>query len=291
MRKKGKTVLWIALFLIGLSLLLYPSISNWWNSMRQTRVISDYSRAVDELPEETYEELLLAARAYNDALPLKADRYEMTESEEAAYKKLLCVEGNGVMGYVEIPKINVSLPIYHTTREDILQFAAGHLPGTSLPIGGLGTHCVLSGHRGLPSAKLFTDLDKMQEGDIFYITVLKQRLTYEVDQILIVDPENMEALEIDPHAELLTLVTCTPYGVNTHRLLVRGHRIENHADAGAVYFTSEAIQIEPAVAAPFIAVPLLLLVLLVMAADSKSRAVSSRIKREARKENGHDKRG
>lgn len=289
MKKKGITVVWILLFLTGLSLLLYPSLSNRWNSLRHTRAIAAYSHAVRELSEEAYETMLLAAERYNDALPLQADRYAMTERETAEYMELLDVAG-GVMGYVEIPGIRVSMPIYHTAQADILQFAAGHIPGTSLPVGGTGTHCAVSGHRGLPSAKLFSDLDKLREGDIFYVSVLKTRLAYEVDQILTVDPEDMGALAIDPEADLFTLVTCTPYGVNTHRLLVRGHRIEGGETSGGVSLISEASRIEPAAAAVFIAVPLLLVLLIAAAAKSKRRANSAAALRKYRKDKGYDER-
>lgn len=286
MRKKGTTLLLVLTFLIGLSLLLYPSISNWWNSVHQTRVIMDYAHAVEELSNDQYDDLLTEAQAYNRQLLSKEDRYDESDAERKAYMQLLNVTGNGAMGYVEIPKIHITLPIYHTTETDVLQFAAGHLPGSSLPIGGIGTHSVLSGHRGLPSAKLFTDIDKLQVGDVFHIRVLKHTLTYEVDQILIVDPENLEALEIDPDADRLTLLTCTPYGVNTHRLLVRGHRVENEEDPTAAYFTSEAIQLEPVVVAPFVSIPLLLLLLIILIVGGKKRSDSVK---PTGKEHGYDK--
>ncbi|MBQ8974409.1 MAG: class C sortase [Oscillospiraceae bacterium] len=286
MKRKAITVLLIIIFLIGLSLLLYPTVSNRWNSARQTRAILDYSHAVEELSQENYEDLLNAAREYNMALASKSDRYDLSPNEQTQYMSLLNLDGTGAMGYVEIPKINVSMPIYHTTNTDVLQFAAGHIPGTSLPVGGEGTHCAVSGHRGLPSARLFTDLDKLQVGDVFTVNVLKNRLTYEVDRILIVEPENMEALEIEPGADLMTLVTCTPYGVNTHRLLVRGHRIDGTDENDAAYFASEAIQIEPVIVAPFVAIPFLALLLILMTAEGRKRSQSAKIKRNIRKEDG-----
>jgi sortase A len=169
-----------------------------------------------------------------------------------------------VIGSIEIPSINVSLAIYHGTSEAVLQTGVGHIPGSSLPVGGVGTHCVLSGHRGLPSARLFTDLDKLNVGDTFVLHVLDETLTYEVDQILIVEPDDVDALEIDPDKDLCTLVTCTPYGINTHRLLVRGHRVENEATASTVRVTADAIQIEPVQVAPALAVPILLVLLAVL---------------------------
>ena len=174
------------------------------------------------------------------------------------------MSGNGIIGYIEIPSIGCSLPIYHGTDEAVLQIAVGHIAGTSLPVGGQGTHCALSGHRGLPSAKLFTDLDKMVDGDIFVLRVLDETLTYAVDRILIVEPYEMDALEIEAGKDYCTLVTCTPYGINTHRLLVRGHRIENIAQAKIVRVTADAVQIEPLIVAPIVAIPLLLLLLILL---------------------------
>ena len=261
MKKRKTTLLLFLLLIIGLSLLLYPTVSDKWNSMHQSRAILDYSRAVTELSDDSCADIIAAANEYNASLPKKIDRYEQSEEEKEEYMSLLNVNGTGAMGYIRIPKINVTIPLYHTAENDVLQFAAGHIPGTSLPVGGKGTHCVISGHRGLPTARLFTDLDQLQEGDVFFISVLKETLSYEVDSILTVDPEDIEALAIDPENDYFTLVTCTPYGVNTHRLLVRGHRIENASDdeAKPVYFTSEAVLIDPAVAAPFAAIPFLIL--------------------------------
>ena len=174
---------------------------------------------------------------------------------------MLDISDNGIMGYIEIPSIKCSLPIYHGVDEAVLQIAVGHIEWTSLPVGGESTHCVLSGHRGLPSAKLFTNLDQLVVGDIFIMRVLDETLTYEVDQIRIVEPQDVEALKIVPGEDLCTLVTCTPYGVNTHRLLVRGHRVENQTDAAMIYVTADAMQIEPVLVAPIVATPMLLLLL------------------------------
>jgi len=206
--------------------------------------------------------MLNEAIAYNRTLLQKENRYHFSEEDEEEYNSILDVTGTGIMAYVEIPSISVSLPIYHSTNEDVLQTAIGHIEGTSLPVGGLGTHCAVSGHRGLPAAKLFTDLDQLKEGDTFLIQVLNRTLTYEVDQIRIVLPTEMQDLEIDPQEDYFTLITCTPYGINTHRLLVRGKRIENQAQEANV--TADAIQLEPVLVAPLVAAPILLLLLIIL---------------------------
>lgn len=261
--KKGSasTVILILAFLVGLSLLLYPTLSDYWNSLRQNRTISEYTQQVAELDNDRYEQVWAAAREYNRALTEKANRYRITEEERAEYESLLNVSGSGVIGYIEIPRIKCSLPVYHGTDEAVLQIAIGHIEGSSLPVGGTGTHCVLSGHRGLPSAKLFTDLDQLVVGDEFLLRILDEVLTYEVDQILVVEPQQVEALSIDPERDYCTLVTCTPYGINTHRLLVRGHRVETR-EKEAVRVGADAVQIRPVEVAPVIAAPILLLLLL-----------------------------
>ena len=215
------------LFLVGLGILLYPTISDRWNAYRQAQLISTYEEAVAELPQETHDEIWAAAHKYNAELWSKGNRYEFSDKERAEYEAQLDVAGNGIMGYIEIPSIKCSLPVYHGTEEDVLQIAVGHIEGTSLPVGGESTHCALSGHRGLPSAKLFTNLDQLKEGDTFLLKILGETLTYEVDQILTVLPEEMEALNLEEGEDYCTLVTCTPYGVNSHRRLVRGMRTEN----------------------------------------------------------------
>lgn len=265
MKKSGfSTIILILVFLVGLSLLLYPTVSDYWNSLHQSRAIAEYAEQVANLNDELYAKLLSDAQEYNEALPEKVDRYSMSDAERAEYSKLLDVSGSGVIGYIEIPLIGCSLPIYHGTSEAVLQIGVGHIEGTSLPVGGVGSHCVLSGHRGLPSARLFTDLDKLEIGDTFILRVLDETLTYEVDQILIVLPHEMEAIEIDPKEDYCTLVTCTPYGRNTHRLLVRGHRIDNQEEAKTVRVTADALQIEPVIVAPLVAVPMLLTLLVIM---------------------------
>ena len=216
------------------------------------------------LDQARYDALWEEAKAYNASLLGRSNAYLLSEAQRAQYDELLDVSGLGVMGYIEIPSIGCSLPVYHGTEESVLQIAVGHLDWTSLPVGGASTHCVLSGHRGLPSAKLFTNLDKLVEGDVFMLRVLDEVLTYEVDQILIVEPQEVAALQIVEGKDYCTLVTCTPYGVNTHRLLVRGHRIENIEEAKAVRITADAIQIEPLLVAPIVAIPMLLLLLILL---------------------------
>ena len=265
-KKKGKlTTLFLFLILLtGLSLLLYPSLSDYWNSFHQTQAIASYAQEVAHLDNNQYEQLWQAARAYNASLKERGSTYVLTEEQKAQYDSLLNLSGSGVMGYIEIPSINCSLPIYHGTEESVLQIAVGHLEWSSLPVGGTGTHCVLSGHRGLPSAKLFTNLDKLTEGDVFMLRILDEVLTYEVDQILIVEPQDTDALQIEEGKDYCTLVTCTPYGINTHRLLVRGHRIENIETARTVRVTADAVQIEPLLVAPIVAIPLLLVLLILL---------------------------
>ena len=261
-RNKMISILLLLVLLGGLSLLLYPLVSDYWNSFHQSRAIATYVEAVAELDDASYEEWREAAQAYNTALQEDQTRFQPNEEENSAYKQLLDVSGKGIMGYLEIPCINVSLPIYHGTDEEILQIAIGHIEGSSLPVGGTGTHCVISGHRGLPSAKLFTDLDQLTEGDLFTLRVLDETLTYEVDQIRIVEPEDVSLLSIEAGKDLCTLMTCTPYGINSHRLLVRGHRIENQEAVGSVRITADAIQLDPRLAAPILAAPVLLSLLL-----------------------------
>ena len=271
--KKGtlSTMILILVFFVGLSLLLYPTISDYWNSLHQSRAIAQYAEQVAEMDTRQYDQLLAAARSYNEALLKKADRYAMSDAERKEYESLLNISGNGIISYIEIPLISCSLPIYHGTNESVLQIAVGHIEGTSLPTGGAGTHSVLSGHRGLPSAKLFTDLDKLGMGDDFILRILDETLTYEVDQILIVEPYEMEALEIDPEMDYCTLVTCTPYGINTHRMLVRGHRVENQEAAQTVRVTADALQIEPVIVAPLVAAPMLLILLIILLIPRKSK--------------------
>ena len=264
MRKHLSTIVLLFILFIGLSLLLYPSASDYWNSFHQTRAIATYAENVANLDNNQYDQLWEDARAYNQALPFRSNPYYLSEEQKAQYESLLDVSGLGVMGYIEIPEIDVSLPIYHGTEESVLQVAVGHLDWTSLPVGGESTHCVLSGHRGLPSAKLFTNLDKLREGDTFLLRVLDEVLTYEVDQILIVEPQETAALRVVEGKDYCTLVTCTPYGINTHRLLVRGHRVDNAEQAKTIRVTADAVQIEPLLVAPIVAIPMLLILLVLL---------------------------
>lgn len=265
------TILLVLIFLAGLSLLLYPTVSDYWNSLHQSRAIASYSEQVADLDEEHYSHLWKDAQRYNETLLQRDNIYILNEEQRAAYDTLLDPSGTGVMGYIEIPAIACSLPIYHGADEAVLQVAVGHLDWTSLPTGGAGTHCVISGHRGLPSAKLFTNLDQLAVGDVFLLRVLNEVLTYEVDQILIVLPTETDALQVVPGEDYCTLVTCTPYGINSHRLLVRGHRIETEESAAIVHVVADAIQIAPTIVAPIVAIPILLLFLLVLFIRPKRR--------------------
>ena len=249
------------IFLLGLSLLLYPSFSDYWNSFHQSRAIAGYAEAVAKIDDVDYEKIWNDAVEYNRKLQEKGQTWILAEEEKEEYHSLLNVAGNGIMGYIEIPSIKVTLPIYHGVDEAVLQIAIGHIEGSSLPVGGESSHTVISGHRGLPSAKLFTNLDQLMEGDTFMIRILDETLTYEVDQIRIVEPEDLSNIVIEEGKDLCTLVTCTPYGVNSHRLLVRGHRIENLAVAN-IRVTADAMQIDPVLVAPIVAVPILIILLI-----------------------------
>lgn len=264
MKKHLPTIMLILVFLVGLSLLLYPTVSDYWNSLHQSRAIAAYAENVAELDNDAYDLLWAQAQAFNQEIRFRSNLFALSEEEQEQYEQALDVSGSGIMGYIEIPEINCSLPIYHGTDEAELQIAAGHIEWTSLPVGGESTHCVISGHRGLPSAKLFTNLDQLTVGDLFMLQVLDETLTYEVDQVLIVEPQEIDALTIQESEDLCTLVTCTPYGINTHRLLVRGHRIDNIEEARTVRVTADAIQIEPLLVAPVVAIPILLLLLILL---------------------------
>ena len=262
MKKHTSTILLVLVFIIGLSLLLYPVIADWWNSMHQSRAVASYVEQVASIDKDKYQALWEDAWEYNRDLSQRANLYALTDEQQAQYDYLLNVGGTGVMGYVEIPEIDVVLPIYHGTDTATLQIAVGHLEWTSLPVGGESTHSVVSGHRGLPSAKLFSDLDKLVVGDIFMFRVLDEILTYEIDQILIIEPHEVQHLKVEEGKDLCTLVTCTPYGINSHRLLVRGHRVANPEEAKIVRVTSDAMQIDPLIIAPILALPILLILLI-----------------------------
>lgn len=275
--KKLSTVLLIATFVAGLSLLLYPTVSNYWNTLHASRAVATYVDAVQNMGEDKRREMLQKAIDYNKSLTSDNQRLTISSARRREYESILDVDGNGMIGYIEIPNVNITLPVYHGTNDDVLQIAVGHLDWTSLPVGGTSTHCVLSGHRGLPSAKLFTNLDQVKEGDTFVIRVLDEVLTYEVDQIRIVEPAAVDDLMIENGKDYCTLVTCTPYGVNSHRLLVRGHRVENESES--IRVTSEAIQIEPLIVAPAIAIPTLIIIFVLLIASSNKKKKKQKLKK------------
>jgi len=253
----ASTLIIILILLVGLSLLLYPTFSDYWNQIHQSYAVANYREHVSNLNEEEYSRILDSAIEYNKELYARKNGFSLNESMRMDYNNQLSVDESGIMATIEIPCINVSLPVYHGTGEEVLQVAVGHLDWSSLPTGGKNTHCVVSGHRGLPSAKLFTNLDRLTIGDLFMFNVLNETLTYEVDQILIVDPHDTSALSIVKDMDYCTLVTCTPYGINSHRMLVRGHRVDN-LDTSTVHVSADALQIEPFIVAPVIAAPILL---------------------------------
>lgn len=258
---------WVNLILIlglvvGIGLLAYPSIANYWNSFHQTRAIMVYSENISGMDKEDYEKILNEAREYNEDLGRSGIKWTMSDEDKAIYNEKLKADDSGIMGFISIPKVHIKLPIYHGTDEAVLQVAIGHIEGTSLPVGGEGTHCIVSGHRGLPSARLFTDIDRLKEGDTWTITVLNEMLTYEVDTIRIVEPKDLSALKIEEGKDLCTLVTCTPYGVNTHRLLVMGHRVPN-AD-GTANVTADGIRIEPIYIAPVLGAAATIIIFIVL---------------------------
>ena len=277
MKKHLSTILLVGVFLLGLGILLYPSVSDYWNSMHQTRAISAYEDTLSGMTQKDYSEYFAQADAYNAALaslPTPLTGYEVLDTLEEVpkYRDVLDVNGMGIMGYIDIDEIGVELPIYHGTDPSVLNVAVGHLEGTSLPVGGVGTHCVLSAHRGLPSARLFTDLDRLKVGDTFTLTVLNRLLTYQVDQVLIVEPDQVEALAIDPNEDYCTLVTCTPYGINTHRLLVRGRRVENAEEKPVIYVPADMVRIDPLVVTPAVAAPMLLVLLIFLLIRYRKRS-------------------
>ncbi len=262
MFKKVTTIIMLSLFFIGLSVLLYPAISSYYNSKNQSRVVQSYENMVKNMTVEETDAIFEAADEYNRALaelefPLR-DYGRIT-----TYWDTLNLDGNGMIGYVSIPSIGVELPIYHSVSESILAFAAGHMEGTSFPVGGQSTHTVLSAHRGLPNSKLFTDLNKVREGDVFNVTILDRVFTYQVDQILTVKPEQTTEINIVPGEEYCTLLTCTPYGINTHRLLVRGRRVDTFTEK-QVYVSDEAYRIDTIIVTPVVALPIILVLIVIV---------------------------
>lgn len=282
MKKNRSTIILILIFLVGLSVMLYPTVSDYINQKNQSRAVASYSEEVENLSDVDYQAYFDAANDYNRRLAETPDAFYRPE-EVSGYTDTLDVSGTGIMGYITISKIGVELPIYHGTSDGVLQVAAGHLEGSSLPVGGAGTHAVISAHRGLPSAKLFTNLDELEVGDTFTITVLDRVLTYEVDQISIVLPTETDLLQPVEGKDYVTLMTCTPYGINTHRLLVRGKRIENAENQKHIRVTADALRIEPIIVAPALAVPMLLVLLVVMLAVPHLRK-----RKNQREENHHE---
>ncbi len=264
------TALLVLIMLTGIAVFLYPPFSSWWNDRTQTKIIEDYNKAVGVLDTSQKDEMLDRAHAYNTALASLADPMSQYEAL-TDYSSVLNIPGTGIIGYIDIPKIGVHLPVYHGTSPEVLNVAVGHLEGTSLPVGGKGSHAVISAHRGLPSAKLFSDLDQLTEDDQFSISVLDDIFTYEVDQINVVRPYETELLRPEPDKDLVTLMTCTPYGINTHRLLVRGHRIDTviseEEDEGdetvrRVRIPADAILVDQMISLPFVIVPLVIVLII-----------------------------
>ena len=272
-KKKGSlsTIILVAIFFVGLSVLLYPSISDFWNEKRQSQAIVNYDNIIENLTPEDYSNYFKKADEYNKKIQLMSSPFFGYKNIEDMYYDTLDINGNGMMGYITIDKIKVQLPIYHGTSDQVLNTAVGHVEGSCLPVGGESTHTVLSAHRGLPSAKLFTNLDKLEVGDIFTIRILDRIITYQVDQILIVLPDETQALYIENGKDLCTLVTCTPYGINTHRLLVRGSRIENIEPEKVVNVITEAYQIDPLIVTPAVAAPMLGILLLYLVIKNRKQ--------------------
>ena len=282
MKKRWTNWLLVLALLGGVALMVYPTFADYWNSFHQSRAIASYTQTVATIDNDRYDQMWQDAFAYNEELRHRTNRYYLNEEQLALYNSLLDATGLGIMGYIEIPSIGVSLPVYHTTSEAVLQVAVGHIEGSSLPVGGESTHSALSGHRGLPSATLFSNLDKVVIGDTFALKILDQTLTYQVDQILIVEPYDLSGLEIVEGQDLCTLVTCTPYGINSHRLLVRGHRIETPEEEKVIRVVADAVQIEPLLVAPVVAAPLLLLLLIMLMISTSGRNTRKSKKRKER---------
>lgn len=272
MRSKKSTIILLVSFFIGLSVLLYPSISSYWNSKTQSEAIVDYESMLSQYKPEDYTAIFAEADAYNKQLA-QLNEPLVEHNRLPDYNSILNVGDTGMMGYITVPKISQELPVYHGTSDGVLSVAVGHLQGTSLPVGGENTHCVVSAHRGLPTAVLFTHLDRMEIGDIFYFTILDRTITYEVDQIRIVEPDDASLIQIKDGKDYCTLLTCTPYGINTQRLLVRGHQIDA-SQTRNLYVANEAYRIEPLVVMPIVALPIIFVLLIyVMFAPVKKESL------------------
>lgn len=273
-KKNGNfsTIILVAIFFVGLSVLLYPTISDFWNEKRQSQAIVNYDDLIVDLTPEDYSRLFSQAEAYNGKIRNMSFPFLNHKNIADEYYSALDVNGDGMMGYITIEKIKVQLPVYHGTSDKVLNSAVGHVEGSSIPIGGESTHAVLSAHRGLPSAKLFTNLDKLEIGDVFTIRILDRTITYQVDQILIVLPSETDELNLVPGEDYCTLVTCTPYGINSHRMLVRGTRIENIEPEKVIKVITEAYQIDPLIVTPAVAAPMLGLLLIILLVKSRNSA-------------------
>lgn len=277
MKRDKVGILLVLMLFIGVCVLLYPSLSQYWNSKTQTRAVENYQDILDSLKEEDYSALFSQAEDYNAALfQLEDPLYDFSQLE--GYDEILDVSGTGIMGYISIPKIGIELPVYHGTSPEVLNIACGHLQGTSFPVGGENTHSLLSAHRGLPHARLFTDLDKMEIGDVFTFTVLDRVVTYQVDQIKVIRPDEIDDVRIIEGEDHCTLLTCTPYGINSHRLLVRGTRIENAAPV--LHVTSNAYRIDSLVATPVVAAPILLVLLIILMIKYRDKGSKPLISKE-----------
>ena len=280
MKKKRGTIILILLFLLGLLIVLYPTISNRWNKRHASRAIASYNEAMELLEEEDYSGIWEEAERFNEGIRMTEKLTTLTEEEMEEYKSLIDPVGTGMMGYLVIDSIDVYMPIYHSVDEAVLQVAIGHLPESSLPTGGKGNHIALSGHRGLPSARILTDLDQLREGDVFFLTIMDRTLAYEVDQIRIVLPEEVEDLMIDPEEDYCTLITCTPYGVNSHRMLVRGVRSDAVMGAERRFVGPDAIAIDTIFVSIAIAIPILVILLVVMLVRTSKKKTDGREEEE-----------
>ena len=282
--RKHKTVIFLTIgFLVGICILLYPTLSDYWNSKTQSRAVTDYESVLENLNEDAYKLLFENAHAYNKAL--YETNYPLIDYKNVpGYYETLSVTDNDMIGYLKIDRIGVELPIYHGTSDAVLNKGVGHLEGSSLPVGGENTHCIMSAHRGLPSSKLFTDLDRVELGDTFQIVVLDQVLTYQVDFIKIIEPNDVSNMQIIEGGDYCTLFTCTPYGINTHRLVVRGIRIETIEEKPIIYVSNEAFRIEPLLVTPAVAAPMLLVLLIHLLV--KYRAPQENTKNTKKEEGG-----
>lgn len=279
--KKRGTVILLIIMLLGIAIMSYPKISNYWNSFRQTKAILEYQKSIQNIDIKQYEKIIEDAKDYNIKVLNGRINWHTNEEEKKEYNRILNPDGTGIMGYINIPKINVNLPLYHGTEEDVLKSSIGHIEGSAFPVGGGSTHSIVSGHRGLPSSRLFTDLDKLAIGDVWTVQILNETFSYEVDQIRTVLPNDLQFLQVEKNKDLMTLLTCTPYGINTHRLLIRGHRISNKNGDGKIM--ADALVIQPIYIAPYIAAGLTVILFILFLVDNKRIKNRIRIERKFNK--------